>query len=39
MANIHVLSSGKWQVPFRHPGLRPIAKSFKTKAEAARGLG
>ena len=36
MANIRVLSSGKWQVQFRHRGLRPVAKSFNIKAEAAR---
>ena len=36
MANISVLSSGKWRVQFRHRGLRPVAKSFNGKAEAAR---
>jgi hypothetical protein len=36
MANIRTLSSGKWQVQFRHRGLRPVAKSFKSKAEAGR---
>ena len=36
MANIRVLTSGKWQVQFRHRGLRPVAKSFNSKAEAAR---
>jgi integrase len=36
MASIRELSSGKWQVQLRHRGVRPVAKSFKTKTEAAR---
>lgn len=36
MANIRELDSGKWQVQVRHRGMRPVAKSFKTKTEAAR---
>ncbi len=36
MASIRELSSGKWQVQVRHRGMRPVAKSFKTKTEAAR---
>lgn len=36
MANIRELESGKWQVQVRHRGMRPVAKSFKTKTEAVR---
>lgn len=36
MANIRELESGKWQVQVRHRGMRPVAKSFKTKTEADR---
>ena len=36
MANIRELDSGKWQVQVRHRGMRPVAKSFNTKTEAAR---
>lgn len=36
MASIRELESGKWQVQVRHRGIRPIAKTFKTKTEAAR---
>jgi len=36
MASIRELTSGKWQVQVRHRGMRPVAKSFKTKTEATR---
>ena len=36
MAYIRELLSGKFQVLVRHRGMRPVAKSFKTKSEAAR---
>jgi len=36
MANVRQLSSGTWQAQIRRRGLKPVAKSFKTKAEASR---
>jgi integrase len=36
MASIRELPSGKFQVQVRHRGMRPVAKSFNTKSEAAR---
>jgi integrase len=36
MASIRALSSGKWQVQIRRRGMRPVAKSFNTKTQAAR---
>jgi hypothetical protein len=36
LAYIKEMASGNWQVVARHQGIRPVAKSFKTKTEAAR---
>lgn len=36
MANIRQLKSGNWQVQVRRRGIKPVAKTFTTKADASR---